>query len=79
MAGVYRACEFRPWGIQPSYAPALTEVPMEFGSEIGGCGVEVRGVQLAHLGDDEFARLREAFVRYGVLFFRDQDFAPTTI
>jgi len=49
---------------------------MEFDSKIGGCGVEVRGVQLAHLGDDDFVRLREAFVRYGVLFFREQTFAP---
>jgi taurine dioxygenase len=49
---------------------------MEFDTGIGGCGAEVRGIQLAKLGEDELEALRAAFVRYGVLFFRDQDLSP---
>lgn len=39
-------------------------------------GAEIRGVDLADLGDGEFARIHQAFVEHGVIFFRDQDLTP---
>lgn len=49
---------------------------MELDTAIGGCGAEVRGVQLARLDDDALARVRAALAKHGVLFFRDQDLSP---
>ncbi len=37
-----------------------------------GCGAEVRGVDLAHLTDDDLANVKEAFAEHGVVFFREQ-------
>ncbi len=37
-----------------------------------GCGALVSNIQLAHVGDDELAQLRDAFSSHGLLFFRDQ-------
>jgi taurine dioxygenase len=39
----------------------------------GFIGAEVRGVDIGRLDDGAFARLREAFARYEVLVFRDQE------
>lgn len=37
-------------------------------------GVEVKGLQLAHIHDADFAELRDLFERHSVLLFRDQVF-----
>lgn len=37
-----------------------------------GCGAQISNLQLADLSDAELGALREAFVEYGLLFFRDQ-------
>ena len=42
----------------------------------GALGAEVHGLDLENLGDDEFAALREAWVRYHVLFFPGQHLSP---
>lgn len=39
-----------------------------------GCGVEIRGVQLARLSNSELGLVRDAFHEHGVIFLRDQDF-----
>jgi taurine dioxygenase len=40
-------------------------------------GAEIRGVDLTRdLSEAAFAELRQAFGRYGVIFFRDQDLTP---
>jgi len=40
-------------------------------------GAEIHGVDLAAgLSDEQFAEVRDAFHRYGVIFFRDQDITP---
>lgn len=41
-----------------------------------GCGAEVNGVDLAALDDAAYARLRNAFSNYGVLFLRNQMITP---
>ena len=50
--------------------------PAETAMEVmpSGCalGAEVRGVDLAHLADDAFARILAAWRRHAVLLFRDQ-------
>jgi taurine dioxygenase len=38
----------------------------------GALGAEIAGVDLARLGEAEFAAIRDAFHRHGVVFFRDQ-------
>jgi alpha-ketoglutarate-dependent 2,4-dichlorophenoxyacetate dioxygenase len=41
---------------------------------VGGCFVaEVRGVELGSVGDDDFARIEEAFYEHSVLVFHDQE------
>ena len=43
----------------------------------GAVGAEVRGVDLAtSLSNAQFAEIREAFLRHGVIFFRDQHLSP---
>ena len=49
---------------------------MEIRTDIGGCGAEIRGVQLASLSDEQFRELRQAFARHGALFFREQELHP---
>ncbi len=39
-----------------------------------GCGVEIRGVQLARLSNSELGLVRDAFHEHGVIFLRDQEF-----
>ena len=39
-----------------------------------GCGVEVRGVELAHLSNSDLSLIRDAFHEHGVIFLRDQAF-----
>ncbi|WP_299191287.1 TauD/TfdA family dioxygenase [uncultured Erythrobacter sp.] len=40
------------------------------------CGSLIEGVQLADASDSEIYQMRQLLARRGVLFFRDQDFAP---
>jgi taurine dioxygenase len=43
----------------------------------GALGAEIRGVELSEeLGDAETSMIRDAFGRYGVIFFRDQALSP---
>jgi taurine dioxygenase len=42
----------------------------------GALGAEIRGVDLNDLDDDSFAEIHAAFIRYHVVFFRDQDLTP---
>jgi taurine dioxygenase len=43
----------------------------------GALGAEIRGVELSEeLGDAETSVIRDAFGRYGVIFFRDQALSP---
>jgi len=40
-------------------------------------GVEIGGVDLSQsLGDDVIAEIRQAWLEYRVVFFRDQDITP---
>ena len=39
-----------------------------------GCGVEVRGVELARLSNSDLSLIRDAFHEHGVIFLRDQTF-----
>jgi taurine dioxygenase len=39
-------------------------------------GAEILGVDLATLGDEQFAEIRQAYFDYSVIFFRDQDLTP---
>ena len=41
-----------------------------------GCGVEVSGIQLATINDNQLRALREVFTEHGLLFFRDQELYP---
>ncbi len=41
-----------------------------------GCGALVTNVQLADASDEQVEAIREAFVRHGVVFFRDQSLSP---
>jgi len=41
-----------------------------------GCGVEVHGVDLAHLSNSEMEDIRSLYVDHGVIFFRDQSLTP---
>ena len=43
---------------------------------LADCGAEVLGADLARLDDATFAAILDAFHRYGLLVFRDQDLAP---
>ena len=42
----------------------------------GSLGAEVTGIQVAHLGDEEFAAIQAAFLEHHVLAFRGQDLSP---
>ena len=42
----------------------------------GALGAEIEGADLARLSDAAFAQIRDAFHRYGVVFFRDQRLTP---
>ena len=42
----------------------------------GAVGAEVSNVDLNHVDDATLAELREAYAKYGVLFFRDQQLTP---
>ncbi len=42
----------------------------------GAVGAEIGGVDLRDLSDDAFARVREALLTHGAVFFRDQTFDP---
>lgn len=48
----------------------------EFRAVSPGCGVEVHGVDLRRLSNSDFAALRAAFHRHGVLFLRGQALTP---
>lgn len=39
-----------------------------------GCGVEIRGVELARLSNSDMGLIRDAFHEHGVIFLRDQNF-----
>ncbi|MFK8020428.1 MAG: TauD/TfdA dioxygenase family protein [Pseudomonadales bacterium] len=41
-----------------------------------GCGAVVEDMQLATLGPEQLADLRQAFSEYGLLFFRNQNLSP---
>lgn len=45
-------------------------------TSLGAVGAEVSGVDVRHLGDDDFAELRAAFAEHGALFLRDQALTP---
>ena len=49
---------------------------MEVNPVNGGCGAEVRGVDLNALSDAEVSAVAEAHAAYGVVFFRDQRLTP---
>src|SRR3990170_3688376 len=54
--------------------PASAEMPFRLRRLGGNLGAEVSGVDLTRpLSDKTFAALYDAFVRYEVLVFRDQD------
>lgn len=40
------------------------------------CGVVIEDVALANLTDDEFDKIKQAFVEHGLVFFRDQNISP---
>ncbi|GJL86865.1 MAG: alpha-ketoglutarate-dependent taurine dioxygenase [Minwuia thermotolerans] len=40
-----------------------------------GCGVEIRGVELARLSNSDMGLIRDAFHEHGVIFLRDQNFS----
>jgi len=42
----------------------------------GALGAEVRGLDLAHLSDEQFAAIRAAFLEHHVLVFREQRLTP---
>ena len=42
----------------------------------GGVGAEIHGVDLQKLSNSEFASIRDAFVKYGLIFFREQPISP---
>ncbi|MEQ8281743.1 MAG: TauD/TfdA family dioxygenase [Parvibaculum sp.] len=42
----------------------------------GGCGAEVLGVDIAALSNSDMEAVRQAYVDYGVVFFRDQKLTP---
>jgi len=39
-------------------------------------GAEISGVQLEAISDEQFAEVRDAFLRYGMVYFRDQSLTP---
>src|SRR5262245_3379686 len=45
----------------------------------GALGAEVTGVKLKALGDDGWRDVHEAFLRYSVLVFRDQEIEPADL
>jgi taurine dioxygenase len=40
------------------------------------CGVVIEDVELANLTDDEFLKIRQAFIEHGLVFFRNQNISP---
>lgn len=40
------------------------------------CGVTIEDVKLNNLSDNDFAKIKQAFVDHGLLFFRDQNLTP---
>ena len=42
----------------------------------GALGAEIRGVDLRNLDNAHFAAIHDAFLKYLVIFFRDQDLSP---
>lgn len=42
----------------------------------GGCGAEIRGVDLKKLNDTTAPTIRQALLDHNVIFFRDQDLTP---
>jgi taurine dioxygenase len=42
----------------------------------GALGAELHGVDLAHMSDEDFADVHEAFLAHQVVFFRDQTLTP---
>ncbi|MBH80742.1 MAG: taurine dioxygenase [Gammaproteobacteria bacterium] len=49
---------------------------MEIRQHSEAVGAQVSGVDVRNLGDDQFAELRDAFHRHGVLFFHEQSLTP---
>ena len=45
----------------------------------GSCGAELSGVDLAHLSDEDFAQIHQAWLDYGAVFIRDQDIELETL
>ena len=50
--------------------------PLEIEPLAQGCGALVRGVDLVHLDDATWPLVHDAFLEYGVIFFREQDLDP---
>ena len=42
----------------------------------GGVGVEIHGVDIKKLSNSQFSSIRDAFVKYGLIFFREQSITP---
>ena len=54
--------------------PATTVRVKPFSTALGA---EIEGVDLSRpLADDDFARIRQAFLDHGVIFFHDQHLSP---
>ena len=52
-------------------------MPIEIVPTGAALGAEIRGVNLARpLDNTAFAAIEQAYNRYGVIFFRDQDITP---
>ena len=49
---------------------------MEIAPSNGGCGAEIRGVDLNALSDEEVQAVADAQAEHGVVFFRDQRLTP---
>ena len=42
----------------------------------GGVGAEIHGVDIKKLSNSQFSSIRDAFVKYGLIFFREQSITP---
>ena len=51
---------------------------MEINTEVGPIGAEIRGIDLSQpLSASAYSEIHEAWLRHGVLFFRDQTLSPS--
>ena len=51
-------------------------MPVEILPLIGGCGAEIRGVNVAQMDEQTFAEVRRALLDHGVIYFRSQELTP---